>query len=134
MREDDLDAKRLSKDSFKDKQSTPMRDMLWVYEHLDLRVTAKDAPSGGAWSMLQNARIDKQKFFERFARVTAKMEDSELFEAEITRQTRMQDEEIASRLTPPKVPAERVVEFLDKVSTLTDEQWVQIKGIIGGKS
>jgi len=134
VRSEELDAKRLSKDSFKDKQSTPMRDMLWVYEHLDLNVTAKDAPSGGAWSMLQNARIDKQKFFDRFARVTAKMEDAELFESEILRQTRMQDEEIASRLTPPKVPAERVAEFVDKVSTLSDEQWNQIRGILGGKS
>lgn len=130
MRAADLDSKRLHKDAFKDKQSTPIRDMLWVYEHLDLNVTAKDAPSGGAWSMLENARLERQKFFDRAFRVFQKMEDNEVFEAEIKLQTRMQDDEIAARLTPPKVPAERVVEFLEKAPAMTDEQWARIQEIM----
>ena len=121
---------RLNKDTFKDRQSTPIQDMQWVYEHLDLNVTATDAPSGGAWSMLENARLERQKFFDRAFRIFQKMEDNEVFEAEIKAHTRLQDNEIAARLTPPKVQAERVEQFLEKAPAMTDEQWARIQEIV----
>lgn len=42
------------------------RDVLWVYENIhNRRASVTDAPSLGAWSMLQWARGSRQRFFEQ---------------------------------------------------------------------
>lgn len=47
--------------------------MHWVYEHLDDEdIKMRDAPSKGAWSMLQEARKDKSTFFNRYWTVFSK--------------------------------------------------------------
>jgi|GEM_PF-1607722 len=42
------------------------RDILWVYENLIQKsVNAEDAPSLGAWALLQWARMNRNRFFEQ---------------------------------------------------------------------
>jgi len=42
------------------------RDILWVYENLIRKsVNAEDAPSLGAWALLQWARMNRNRFFEQ---------------------------------------------------------------------
>jgi hypothetical protein len=49
-----------------DSQPDMSRDILWVYENLARKgVTARDAPSLGAWSLLIWARQDRNRFFEQ---------------------------------------------------------------------
>ena len=49
-----------------DSQPDMSRDILWVYENLARKgVTAKDAPSLGAWGLLQWARKFSNRFFEQ---------------------------------------------------------------------
>jgi hypothetical protein len=46
--------------------STFIDDSMWVYSRLDVAgVEPQDAPSAGAWALLQWARANKDKFFER---------------------------------------------------------------------
>ncbi len=49
-----------------DGQPDLVRDTLWTYENLARKgVTPKDAPSLGAWSLLNWARENRNHFFER---------------------------------------------------------------------
>jgi hypothetical protein len=41
-----------------------VRDVFWAYNHLGRRVVPKDAPSPGAWSLLEYAREYRKPFFE----------------------------------------------------------------------
>lgn len=59
------------------------RDVEWAYEHLrDQRARADQAPSGGAWSMLQYAREARHKFLELVAKYDAQRKKEQEKEAE----------------------------------------------------
>lgn len=40
-----------------------VRDVLWVYTAIERRVTEKQAPSAGAWTLLKYARENKDRYF-----------------------------------------------------------------------
>ena len=55
------------------------RDIAWAYDHLrDRRVRADQAPSGGAWSMLEYAQQVPHKFVELVARYDAQQKKHEV--------------------------------------------------------
>ena len=52
-------------DSYEDRPDMS-RDILWVYENMVRKgVTPKDAPSRGAWALLQWSRENRNRFFEQ---------------------------------------------------------------------
>jgi hypothetical protein len=63
------------------------RDVEWAYEHIgDEKIRADQAPSGGAWSMLEYGRSARHKFLELMTKydLSAKRDDdeSETFQAD----------------------------------------------------
>ena len=65
-----------SSDVFKGKQSTLKDDYQWVYENIAVAdVEASDAPSSGAWGLLQFARTDSKSFYVEWMRMVGKQVD-----------------------------------------------------------
>lgn len=61
----------LTKAMFAGKEPTTLRqDILWVYQNIILMdVTVDESPSAGAWGLLDQARSNKDKFYEMVQRL-----------------------------------------------------------------
>ena len=60
------------------------RDILWVYENLARSdILAKDAPSLGAWGLLQWARENRNQFFERLLSKAMATKEKQSYEQQV---------------------------------------------------
>ena len=73
-------------------------DIQWVYRHLgDRKARPADAPSSGAWHLLQWARANKAKFFDRAMKVLM-AKSAPAAESEPQRHVRQRSEEAQRRI------------------------------------
>lgn len=78
-----------------DQRPDLVRDTLWTYEHLaDRRTKPIDAPSAGAWALLQWARRYQNRFFEMVLPKAMNARSQEDEDAANIRRERMAIEEI----------------------------------------
>lgn len=64
------------KKTFKGKESSLREDYQWVYANTSVEdVSPDDAPSSGAWGLLQFARSDPKSFYVEWMRMVARQED-----------------------------------------------------------
>ena len=69
--DDDVNA-----DVFAGKRSNHRSDYQWVYENVAVGgLSASDAPSAGAWGLLQFARDDPRSFYTEWMRMVSRSED-----------------------------------------------------------
>ena len=78
------------RDAFEGKRGNVRGDFNWVYENLSVMgVVPEDAPSPGAWGLLQFAREDKKEFYRSWMGMAAKEADGDAmlqsFEADASR-------------------------------------------------
>ena len=68
----------VTKDSFDGKESSIRGDFEWVYRHQSVDdVEPADAPSAGAWGLLQFARQDPRSFYLKWMDIVSKGEDKD---------------------------------------------------------
>jgi len=68
----------VSVDVFKGKSSTLREDYQWVYENIaHPSAGAEDAPSCGAWGLLQFARSDPKSFYVEWMRMVGRQQDED---------------------------------------------------------
>ncbi len=125
------DRKLLPKGSFEGRKSSILADVKWVVEHLGVDVTPEDAPSGGAWDMLEDARMARQGFLKMALPLLLKREDEDAAESAVKKRARIQAAEVAQTLAQLSQDAETFTELLLVLALLPgsrlDEllQWVR---------
>jgi len=68
---------------FAGKSSSLRADFQWVYEHIAVEdVGPGDAPSAGAWGLLQFARNDTRTFYSEWMKMAAKADDMDAIHRE----------------------------------------------------
>lgn len=71
--------KRPSKKQFEGKVASLRAEFQWVYENAALEdVKPEDAPSSGAWGLLEFARNDPRTFYAKWLEMASKSEDKDL--------------------------------------------------------
>lgn len=84
---------------FEGKVSSLRGDFGWVYDSLSLGdVSPEDAPSSGAWGLLEFARLDPKSFFTEWMRMVARSEDTSARDREVTEDARRATTEITEML------------------------------------
>jgi hypothetical protein len=84
---------------FEGKVSSLRGDFGWVYDSLSLGdVSPGDAPSSGAWGLLEFARLDPKSFFTEWMRMVARSEDTSARDREVTADARRATDEITEML------------------------------------
>ena len=86
-------------DTFKGKESSVRGDFGWVYDNLGVAdITPEDAPSSGAWGLLEYARTEPREFYKSWMAMVSRQADTderlEGFKEDATRST----DEIAEML------------------------------------
>ena len=71
------DSGRVKPKVFDGKESTLRGDYQWVYDNFQVEVKARDAPSSGAWGLLQFARSDPRSFYVEWMRMVGKTDDTD---------------------------------------------------------
>jgi hypothetical protein len=76
--EDMVEEEPVSREVFGDRKSGLREDFQWVYENIAIDdVSPADAPSSGAWGLLEFARSDTRTFYAEWMRMVAKSETDE---------------------------------------------------------
>jgi len=76
--EDEEEAGPVTRESFGDRKTGLREDFQWVYENIAIDdVSPADAPSSGAWGLLEFARSDTRTFYAEWMRMVAKSESDE---------------------------------------------------------
>ena len=84
---------------FEGKVSSLRGDFGWVYDSLSLGdVKPEDAPSSGAWGLLEFARLDPKSFFTEWMRMVARSEDTSARDREVVEDARRSTAEITEML------------------------------------
>jgi|GEM_PF-6164048 hypothetical protein len=84
---------------FEGKVSSLRGDFGWVYDSLSLGdVSPDDAPSSGAWGLLEFARLDPKSFFTEWMRMVARSDDTSARDREVTADARRATAEITEML------------------------------------
>ena len=74
-------------------------DFDWVYRHVSVEtVTAMDAPSSGAWGLLQFARSDPRAFFTKWMDIASRQDDREQLMEGFREDSKKRTDEIAEML------------------------------------
>jgi len=86
-------------DTFKGKEGSVRGDFGWVYDNLGVAdITPEDAPSSGAWGLLEYARTEPREFYKSWMSMVSRQADTderlEGFKEDATRST----DEIAEML------------------------------------
>jgi hypothetical protein len=89
-----------SLDVFKGKSSTIREDYQWVYDNIAASAcNAEDAPSCGAWGLLQFARGDPKSFYVEWMRMVGRSQDEDKVLKEYARDASRSAGEIAKMLS-----------------------------------
>ena len=89
----------VSPDVFEGKTSTLREDYQWVYESIALPTAgAEDAPSCGAWGLLQFARSDPKSFYVEWMRMVGRQQDEDKVLKEYARDASRSAVEISKML------------------------------------
>jgi hypothetical protein len=84
---------------FEGKSSSLRADFQWVYENVAVDdVEPSDAPSAGAWGLLQFARSDTRTFYAEWMKMAAKADDMEAIHRERVEDAARSTAEITSML------------------------------------
>lgn len=87
------------KDQFRGKTASLRAEFQWVYENVALEdVRPEDAPSSGAWGLLEFARSDPRTFYSRWLEMASKSEDRNLVMEGFKEDARRTTAEIANML------------------------------------
>ena len=90
---------RVSKDQFQGKSASLRAEFQWVYESVAVDdVNPEDAPSSGAWGLLEFARSDPRTFYSRWLEMASKAEDRDLVMEGFREDARRSTAEIAEML------------------------------------
>ncbi|MBN93385.1 MAG: hypothetical protein CL928_04835 [Deltaproteobacteria bacterium] len=89
----------LSQDVFKGKTSTLREDYQWVYDNIaNPECSATEAPSCGAWGLLQFSRSDPKSFYVEWMRMVGRTQDEDKVLKEYARDASKSAGEIAKML------------------------------------
>ena len=89
----------LSPDVFKGKSSTLREDYQWVYDNIaNPECSATEAPSCGAWGLLQFSRSDPKSFYVEWMRMVGRTQDEDKVLKEYARDASKSAGEIAKLL------------------------------------
>jgi hypothetical protein len=90
----ELPSRYAKKEEFGGEGSSLKQDYQWVYDNLAVEdVTPAEAPSSGAWGLLQFARTDPKSFYVEWMRMVSRQESSdEVMEGFVQDATRSTDE------------------------------------------
>ena len=91
--------KQPSKKQFEGKAASLRAEFQWVYENAALEdVKPEDAPSSGAWGLLEFARSDPRTFYAKWLEMASKSEDKDLIMEGFREDARRATSEIAEML------------------------------------
>jgi len=91
--------KRPSSKQFEGKSASLRAEFQWVYENAALEdVKPEDAPSSGAWGLLEFARSDPRTFYAKWLEMASKSEDKDLIMEGFREDARRATSEIAEML------------------------------------
>lgn len=89
----------VSKKQFQGKSASLRAEFQWVYENVAVDDTnPEDAPSSGAWGLLEFARSDPRTFYSRWLEMASKSEDRDLLMEGFREDARRATSEIAEML------------------------------------
>ena len=93
------DDTRAKKEQFQGKSASLRAEFQWVYENVAVGdVNPEDAPSSGAWGLLEFARSDPRTFYSRWLEMASKSEDRDLVMEGFREDARRSTAEIAEML------------------------------------
>jgi hypothetical protein len=91
--------KKPTKEQFEGKSASLRAEFQWVYENAALEdVKPGDAPSSGAWGLLEFARSDPRTFYAKWLEMASKSEDKDLIMEGFREDARRSTSEIAEML------------------------------------
>lgn len=91
--------KKPLKREFEGKSASLRAEFQWVYENVAIEdVKPKDAPSSGAWGLLEFARNDPRTFYAKWLEMASKSEDKDLVMEGFREDARRSTAEIAEML------------------------------------
>ena len=84
---------------FEGRQSSVRSDFEWVYENQAVEdVQPENAPSSGAWGLLQFSRMEPRAFYTEWMRMASRREDESAEERRFVDDANRSTEEIAEML------------------------------------
>lgn len=93
----ELPSRYAKKEEFGGEGSSLKQDYQWVYDNLAVEdVTPPEAPSSGAWGLLQFARTDPKSFYVEWMRMVSRQESSDEVMEGFTQDAARSTDEIAS--------------------------------------
>ena len=94
-----MNGQRVTSKMFEGRQSSIGTDFEWVYENQAVEdVRPEDAPSSGAWGLLQFSRMEPRAFYTEWLRMASRREDESAQERRFVDDASRKTEEIAEML------------------------------------
>ena len=94
-----LVTRQVTSKMFEGRQSSIGTDFEWVYENQAVEdVRPEDAPSSGAWGLLQFSRMEPRAFYTEWLRMASRREDESAQERRFVDDASRKTEEIAEML------------------------------------
>ena len=94
-----VNGQRVTSKMFEGRQSSVLSDFEWVYENQAVEdVQPENAPSSGAWGLLQFSRMEPRAFYTEWMRMASRREDEFAEERRFVDDANRSTEEIAEML------------------------------------